>query len=800
MHKLSGQTDITLGTPVAGRNHVDLENQIGLYVNTLALRSKFDSEDNFDQLLDNTITNIAKALKHQVYPFNALLENLDLKVDISRNPLFDVMIVLQNSGTAVHSTQTSQTPDENAEMSVHSLGIAETTSSKFDLLYSFYESGDELGLTLEYNTDIYQESTINRMLEHLEQVFIAVIQDSALPLKSLNWIGTKEQQHILDSFNQTDIEIDLEQDVLAMFAKMCEQYGDTTAILLGDTKFTYNWLDQESSKLSVFLKDNYQLQTGDLVAIGLPRTQWTIVSMLAVFKARCAYLPIDLNYPEDRIQFMLDDSNCKLVIDQDLITNYQNNVEKRDDEVVVDVSLGFDDLAYVIYTSGSTGRPKGTMIQQRNLTSFLHWAGTEFAGSDVNIVYAATSICFDLSIFEIFYSLTSGKTIRLLENAMEIKEYLNRDTKILINTVPSVVGTLLDNETDLSSVVALNMAGEPIPQTYLERLDYNKMEIRNLYGPSEDTTYSTVYRIQSDEKILIGKPIANTKSYILDENQNMLPIGLIGEICLSGAGLSSGYLNREDLTNEKFISNPFEPNTRIYKTGDLGRWLPNGNIEFLGRIDSQVKLRGYRIGLNEIDRHLEGYSRVNVAKSIVRKDEQGQAQLIAYVEMTEEPLVTNELKSHLLQFLPGYMIPEFFVVVDEMPRNPNGKIDVSNLPQIGNKIRNEQIEFVPAEDEIQRCLVNIWTEILGQEKIGILDNFFDLGGNSIKLIRMVDKVNRTFQKSISYIDAFRLPNISTFSDLIAGETGEQNLGEFNQSVDTSVEVMDQTLNILESID
>jgi len=344
------------------------------------------------------------------------------------------------------------------------------------------------------------------------------------------------------------------------------------------------------------------------------------------------------------------------------------------------------------------------------------------------------------------------------------------------------------------------MAGEPIPQTYLERLDYNKMEIRNLYGPSEDTTYSTVYRIQSDEKILIGKPIANTKSYILDENQNMLSIGLIGEICLSGAGLSSGYLNREDLTNEKFISNPFEPNTRIYKTGDLGRWLPNGNIEFLGRIDSQVKLRGYRIELNEIDRHLEGYSKVNVAKSIVRKDEQGQTQLIAYVEMTEEPLVTNELKSHLLQFLPGYMIPEFFVVVDEMPRNPNGKIDVLNLPQIGNKIRNEQIEFVPAEDEIQRCLVNIWTEILGQEKIGILDNFFDLGGNSIKLIRMVDKVNRTFQKSISYIDAFRLPNISTFSDLIAGETGEQNLGEFNQSVDTSVEVMDQTLNILESID
>lgn len=421
-------------------------------------------------------------------------------------------------------------------------------------------------------------------------------------------------------------------------------------------------------------------------------------------------------------------------------------------------SLQADHLAYVIYTSGSTGKPKGVMIEHRSVVEFLFWCKDEFCSSNFDLVYAGTSICFDLSIFELFFPLSVGKPIRLLQNGLEIGKYLQNDSCVMVNTVPSIVGYLLEENVDLSNVSVLNMAGEPIPSKILKELDVENTEVRNLYGPSEDTTYSTSYKIDKERHMLIGKPISNTNIYIVSKENELNPVGVPGEICISGSGLARGYHNRRDLTQEKFVPNPFvaNPSSRIYRTGDIGRWTPDGQLEYLGRLDDQVKVRGYRIELGEIERTLQLCEGVKQAVVLTHDAPNGDKQLVGYIVQEgffQQQFVIDFLRKNL----PEYMVPSLLIRLDEMPLTPNGKVDKKALPK--PNVASAQTEIAP-RNEIERDLVAIWQELLQVDQVNIYDDFFQLGGHSLLATSFIAAVRKHFEIDLRIQDFFAFPTIA----------------------------------------
>jgi amino acid adenylation domain-containing protein len=481
-----------------------------------------------------------------------------------------------------------------------------------------------------------------------------------------------------------------------------------------------------------------------------------IVGILGILKAGGAYVPVDPNYPVERIGYMLDDIGAGIAV------SHKQSIAKLSSSKAIDLVLLDEDwavisaqsssnptqtakanqLAYIIYTSGSTGKPKGVMIEHENVYSFILWCKEEFLKSIFETVYASTSINFDLSIFEIFYPLSIGKKIRVIENGLVAGKYLPLDKYVLINTVPVVIETLLKEGTDLSSVSVINMAGEPIPLYVHKNLDSKRIEVRNLYGPTEDTTYSTIYRVRKDSPILIGKPISNTCVRVLNGEGQLAPIGVAGEICLGGSGLARGYLNRPDLTAERFVADTFEAEAALDYTRQViwGRWLADGNIEYMGRIDDQVKIRGYRIELGEIESVLLQSGLVKQAVVIARQEANGNKQLVGYV-VTEGTFDKQAIIENLETKLPGYMVPALWVQLESLPLTSNGKIDKKALPE-ADASETLTNQFVAARTETEKNLCSIWQQLLGIETVGIYDNFFELGGDSILTIQVVSRAGR----------------------------------------------------------
>jgi len=571
LYRYTGQEDIIIGSPVAGRLHSDLDDQIGLYVNTLAIRNQFSGTDSYSSLLQQVKQTTLGAYEHQAYPFDELVDALQLRRDMSRSALFDVMVILQNTGHLLSDGT------RVGEALVSSYGDVHAQFTKFDLTFNFIEKGEGLQCIVEYNSDIYHRNTVKQFAHHLEQLLMAVIAQPALPLNRLSYLTATEQQQLLNTFNNTAVAYPQAGTLVQLFEVQTARTPDDIAVFFDTSTLTYQELNEKASQFARYLHRNYHIQTNERVGIQLDRSEWTIIAILAVLKSGGVYVPIDTAYPQERIDYIIADSQCKVVIDAMELSVFREEANKYP-QYNGPVLNQPDDLAYIIYTSGSTGKPKGVMITHSNAVAFINWCQQEFKSSIFDVVFGATSICFDLSVFEIFYPLSIGKPVRFLTNALAIPQYLATAEKILINTVPSVVGALLSEGVDLSAVSVLNMAGEPIPPRYLEQLDAAKIEIRNLYGPSEDTTYSTVYRLRNNREILIGKPISNTRIYILSEALQLQPIGVAGEICIAGDGLAQGYLNQPALTAQKFIDNPYQPGERLYRTGDLGRWLPDGNI------------------------------------------------------------------------------------------------------------------------------------------------------------------------------------------------------------------------------
>ena len=518
--------------------------------------------------------------------------------------------------------------------------------------------------------------------------------------------------------------------------------------------------------------------------------------MLAILKAGGAYVPLDSRYPMQRLSYILEDTGARLIVTQEglqavlpetraemvrLDGEWEEISKEAGDDLGEEVGEG--NLAYLIYTSGSTGKPKGVAIEHHSAVTLIHWAIEKFSRQSLSAVLASTSICFDLSIFEIFVTLSIGGKIILAKNALHLANLAAAEEVTLINTVPSAMTELLRLNAVPKSVKTVNLAGEPLQRALVDQIyDLNWIEqVNDLYGPSEDTTYTTFVKRKKGGPVTIGRPIANTQIYLLDKQLQPVPTGVNGELYIGGEGLARGYFAKPDQTADRFIPNPFgKPGSRFYKTGDLARYLPDGNIEFLGRIDHQVKVRGYRIELGEIETHLRDHLAVKEAVVIVRQDQAANHQIIAYVVMKEDaslqptpdPAEINlQLRNHLKQYVPDYMLPALIMVIDAIPLTPNGKLDRARLPEPAQADRQKEANYAEAQTDTERTLAGIWEELLGVKGIGIHDNFFEVGGHSLLATQLISKIRTAFNVELSVRGLFETPTIAEFAKAIDNAEG-----------------------------
>ncbi|AXG70214.1 tyrocidine synthase 3 [Kordia sp. SMS9] len=761
LYRYTNQSDIIIGAPIAGRSHEALEHQVGLYLNTLAIRTRFEGNNSFKELVETQKETLVEAYTNQDYPFDSLIEKLKLKRDTSRSALFDVMVVLQNQReTAVALEGLHITPYSDIERDV----------SKFDISFSFSEDHKGIHVVLEYNTDIYQANQIEDLCSHLKKFLSAGVTNSEETIDSLSILSDEHIKQLITDFGTTQETNAVNvPSMISMFEAQAIATPDIIALEFENQQLTYKELNEKANQFAQYLTHTHKVQPNDFIGVKLDRSAQLIISILGVLKSSAVYIPIDINYPEERISYIIKDSNCKVVVDQQAIEIFDKHEQQFHKENLENKNTP-NDLAYIIYTSGTTGQPKGVMIEHGNAIAMLNWAKEEFESDCFEVVYGVTSHCFDLSIYEIFYPLSIGKRLKILPNALAIADEINKDKKVLINTVPSSIRYLLDNGVSLANATVVNLAGEAFPVDIAKRLLSQGLEVRNLYGPTEDTTYSTSYKLSKEEKYEVSIPIGNAINgsavYILNKELQPVPVGVSGDLYMSGAGVTRGYLNKPSLTQQKYSNDPFKDGARMYNTGDLARWLPDGNLEFLGRKDTQVKLRGYRIELGEIEQKILEYS--EEIEQVVLNISNAQDELVAYY-VSKINIDKSDLRSYIEKKLPNYMIPSYFMLLDEIPLTPNGKIDKGALPAVhATDIIRHQYEAPSTETE--RKLVEIWQEVLGVEKVGITDNFFELGGHSLLLMKILNSVYNDLSITITFNEFYQTQNIQTLAGLIDSKT------------------------------
>ncbi|WP_143707540.1 amino acid adenylation domain-containing protein, partial [Xenorhabdus ehlersii] len=756
--RLSGQNDIVIGTPVANRPHRELEGLVGFFVNTLALRVTFKGNLNVADLLAQIRERALAAYAHQDLPFEQVVEALQPERSLSYSPIFQVMLALNNTPARTLTLPGLQlTQIEQARHNTH-----------FDITLSLTETESGLFGELEYAVDLFDPSTIERMAGYLKRVLVAMTRDAEQTIASLPILSASERHQLLVEFNATQTDFPQEALIHQLVEAQTAQTPNATAVVCGEQSLRYGELNRYANHLAHHLI-TLGVHPDDRIALCVERSLEMVVGLLAILKAGGAYVPLDPAYPTNRLAYMLEDAAPVVVITQKKLSDrlahsvptvFIDNLLDNDNHEPLSQSIGNPDaqslgltskhLAYVIYTSGSTGAPKGVAIAHRNTVNFLTWAQRAFRPEALAHTLFATSFNFDLSVYECFAPLISGGTVHIVPDALSLITTKSSSTEqaiSLINTVPSAIAHLSETNAIPPTVKTINLAGEALKPHIVEHLfAHSEVEdICNLYGPSETTTYSTWTRMHRTTNVVshIGRPIANTQIYILDATGQPVPLGVSGEIYIAGAGVARGYLNQPELTAERFLNDPFssEPNARMYKTGDLGRWRPDGNLEYLGRNDFQVKLRGFRIELGEIEAQLLQCDGVREAVVIAREDEPGQKRLVAYLRPLDgAELVPAELRQQLAQHLADYMLPSAFVTLETFPLNSNGKLDRQALPVPDTSAVIARGYETPV-GEIETSLARIWQDLLGLERVGRHDHFFELGGHSLMIINLIEQLH-----------------------------------------------------------
>ncbi|MGL4346221.1 MAG: amino acid adenylation domain-containing protein [Cellulosilyticaceae bacterium] len=755
LYKYTGQDDILVGTPVAGRSRVEFENIAGMFVNTVVLRNYPVGTKCVAEFIQEVKGNTLSAFDHQAYQFETLLQKLNLKRDVSRSPLFDTMFAYQNMGM----------PGQDVEGLHFEQYPLESHVSKFDLTFTMIEAEQMIGLNVEYATSLYEGATIERMIGHYVSLLEAITCHSDQSIDDYTIITKEEEELILDVFNGTDITYSHDKTLHELFEEQVERTPERRAVGFGDQALTYRELNERANSLAHILQEKGVKPEG-IVGLMAERSLEMMVAILAILKAGGAYMPMGPTYPEDRMRYMLEETGAKVVLAQerfmsrvphDEVINLDeahiyggntNNLGKTSDK---------NNLAYVMYTSGSTGRPKGVMIEHTSAVNQMEWRQRKYPLGKDDIIMQKTPFTFDISVSEIFWWMLAGAGIYFLEPDGEkdpktILETIQREKITIIHFVPSMMSLFLDyyeihqEEYDLSSLKRLMSGGEALTVAQTEKFNkllYSKYGItmHNLYGPTEATIEVSYYDCPTTEKvdnILIGKPSSNARLYVLDKQERLQPIGVVGELYIAGVGVARGYLKREDLTAEKFMKDPYHKVYRMYRSGDLAKCLPNGEIEYLGRMDNQVKISGLRIELGEIEERMTEHNQIGESAVTVREDADGNKYLCGYYT-GEQELSVDELRQHITQKLPDYMVPAYFMKMDKMPLSANGKLDRKALPEVEGHIETG-IAYVAPESEIEQLVASIWENILKVEQVGVLDNYRYLGGDSIKAIKVVVKL------------------------------------------------------------
>ncbi len=759
LSRYSGQQDIVIGTPIAGRNRAETENLIGFFVNTLVLRTDLSGNPSFEELLRRVREVTLGAYAHQEVPFEKLVEAVQPERDMSRSPLFQVMLVLQNTPAAeVVKLEGLQVTREGGE----------SGTAKFDLMLSVSETSDGRLQTLwEYNTDLFRSTTIGRMMDHFEVLLNAVVHDPEQPLSELKLLRDEEQQQILVDWNSTAVEYPRGKCLHQLFEEQVERTPDAVAIVYDNTQVTYKALNEKAQRLANHLQ-TLGVGPESLVGLCVERSVEMMVGLLGILKAGGAYVPIDPSYPAQRLSFMMADAQVPVLLTQHHLLESLPEHEARvvcldgdweGESGEVECKVTADNLAYMIYTSGSTGAPKGAMTTHAAICNRLLWMQDAFELNATDSVLQKTPISFDVSVWELFWPLISGARLVIArpgghqENEYLVKLIAEQEVTT-VHFVPSMLQAFVE-EKDLESCERIRRVicsgealGRGLQDRFMERVRW--AELYNLYGPTEaavDVTWWQCRQESDARSVPIGRPIANTSIYILDQEMNAAPVGVNGELYISGVGLARGYRGRAELTAERFVPDPHsaEAGARMYWTGDVARFREDGAIDYVGRADNQVKLRGHRIELGEIEMALATHHCVAEVVVVMREDELGDKRLIAYLVTRDDAVVTEgELREHLKDQLPEYMVPSRFVMLAQMPLTPNGKLDRRALPAPDHSRPELGDHFVAPRTPIEEVLTGIWSEVLRLEKIGVNDSFFDLGGHSLLATQVISRVRETF--------------------------------------------------------
>jgi amino acid adenylation domain-containing protein len=777
--RYSAQDDLVVGTEVSGRTSPEMQNAVGLFANQLVLRTNVSGDPQVSALLRQVHATVEAAHACQDIPFEHLVDELNPERDLSRNPLFQIMFNVRNA-----PPDSWQIPN----LTVTRLQ-AENANEKFDLTANLLQRSDSLECSFSYNADLFEPATISRMMENYCKLLEEISSNRERRISELPLLGEAERRKILLEFNETAANYRHDLCVHDFLEAQAKRTPEAIALICKNEHFTYAELNTRANCLAHYLRKR-GVGPEVLVGICVERIPEMLVGILGILKAGGAYVPLDPAYPLQRLAAILEDAKALVLITQERLAD----LLPQSAATTVSIDADWPDiahesgenpahdtkpenLAYVLFTSGSTGRPKGVALEHRSAATFIQWAQSVFTPEEVAGTLFSTSICFDLSVFEMFVPLSMGGKVIMTENAMFLPKLPNPDEVTLINTVPSAIAELIWMKAVPPSVQVVNLAGEALPPSLPQQI-YDSTRVRklyNLYGPTEDTTYSTYTMVPRAGEVTIGRPLANTQVYILDANARPTPIGVPGELYLAGEGLARGYFGRPDLTAERFVSNPFNanPQARMYRTGDLARFLPDGNIQYLGRVDNQVKIRGFRIELGEIEAVLARHPGVQTGVVVAREDKPGDKRLVAYLSFVPGKETSSAgLRAFLKESLPEYMIPSAFIKMDALPLTPNGKINRRALPA-PDWSQIESGASIAPRDQLEVMLVKTWRKVLGIPNISVTDNFFDLGGHSLLAARLLSEVEKITGRQIPLSALFRGATVESLAQLIR-EGGEAN--------------------------
>ncbi|KJE23035.1 amino acid adenylation enzyme/thioester reductase family protein [Frankia torreyi] len=784
LHRYSDQDDIVVGVPMAGRERAEVEPLIGFFVNTLPVRADLGGNPAFVAALERVRDACLGAYAHQAIPFEKIVSDLRPPRDLSRPPIFQVGLSYQSDPMprlAVAGVEFARVP-------------LQARGARFDLELQFFDNAGGLRGWFEYDRDLFDEATIVRMAGHLRRVVEQVAARPQTPVDDLELLDDDERRHLLVHLNDTGRDWPGAGLIHECFEEQVGRTPRATALVFEGQSLDYAELNRRANRLAHRLR---RLGVGRdvLVGVAMERSPELVVGLLAILKAGGAYVPLDPGYPRERLRYMLEDAAVPVLLTQRAVLDRLPPVraetlcvEELQQELRAEpdhdpgVAVGGEDLAYVIYTSGSTGRPKGVMNVHAAIRNRLLWMQDAYGLDTADRVLQKTPFSFDVSVWEFFWPLMTGATL------VVARPDGHRDSRYLVETirdqgittlhfVPSMLQVFL-REPDVAQCTGLRRvicSGEALPRDLQDRfLERSGAELHNLYGPTEAAVDVTAWACERDDDprpVPIGFPIANTRIHVLDRRLRPVPVGVPGELHIAGRNLARGYLGRPELTAERFVEDPFDaaPGARLYRTGDLARHREDGALEYLGRLDHQIKLRGLRIELGEIEFALAGHERVREAIVVAREHGPGDTRLVAYLTAAGEPADlgpqgTGELIDHLQRRLPEYMVPSAFVVLPALPLTPNGKVDRAALPEPELDRSRVRTPFVAPREDLPRAIAALWRELLGVERVGMNDNFFDLGGHSLLMAELRTRLTAAVGRELSMVELFQHPTVGSLAD------------------------------------